>query len=118
MQAGAANDTELVSSLAGHMGQAIAAAPLVREPFCHIYTPSFLPPDLYPALLRNLPDPSLYAPINLRKWVRADGTSTRDQCYLTPETIARMPREAAVLWSSLVKAAMSEGFRRTVFSKL
>jgi hypothetical protein len=41
-----------------------------------------IPAEIYAAMLHNLPPKEFYVPLNLRKWVRADGTSTRDQFYL------------------------------------
>lgn len=105
-------------TLAAHLAGVVAATPLESEPFCHFYTAQFFPPDMYAAILANLPAPGLYSPINLKKWARADGTSTRDQCYLTPATMARMPSGGASLWSTIADAASSDTFKRAVFAKL
>src|SRR5262245_60378881 len=72
-------------ALHNHLVETVREAPLEREPFCHIYMEGILPAAVYPAMLRNLPPAALYQPLNLRKWVRADGTSTRDQFHLTAE---------------------------------
>jgi hypothetical protein len=76
------------------------------------------PADMYPALLRNLPPKELYEPLNLRKWVRADGTSTRDECHLTVETLARMPKPVAAFWTPAVRAMTDPALRRAVFTKV
>jgi hypothetical protein len=94
------------------------AAQLERDPFCHIYMEGMFPPAVYAALLRHLPPKELYTPLNLRKWVRADGTSTRDQFYMTPENLAKLSPESAALWSALVRAVTDGGLKRTIFSKL
>jgi hypothetical protein len=104
--------------LRDHLIDSISGARLEREPFCHIYMESVLPPGFYGTMLANLPPKELYQPLNLRKWVRADGTSTRDQFYLTPENIAKLPSRAAELWSAFVRAAMDESLKRTIFAKL
>jgi len=105
-------------ALRDHIVQAVDSACLEREPFCHIYMEGAIPQATYAAMLRNLPPKELYAPLNLRKWVRGDGTSTRDQFYLTADNLAKLPRESAELWQALV-AAVSDGvLKRTIFAKL
>jgi hypothetical protein len=76
------------------------------------------PAGLYPALLRNLPPTELYNPLNLRKWVRADGTSTRDQLHLTADNLSKLSGEGAALWRALVGAVMDGSLKRALFTKL
>src|SRR5215470_8033419 len=94
--------------LRNHLIGRVNAAQLERNPFCHVYMEGIFPSDLYDVVLRSLPPASLYSPLNLRKWVRSDGTSTRDQYFLTPENLAKLPTQAAQLWRSLVRA-VSDG---------
>jgi hypothetical protein len=101
-----------------HLISVVESAPLEREPFCHFYLEGVFPPAMYPALLRNLPPKELYEPLNLRKWVRADGTSTRDQFHLTAEGIAKLPRSLADFWTPVVRAMRDPALRRVIFSKL
>jgi hypothetical protein len=104
--------------LCDHLVRTVSAARLEREPFCHIYMEGVFPAHLYEAVLRCLPPATFYAPLNPRKWVRADGTSTRDQYYLTAENLARLPLESGILWTAFVRTVTDAGFRRAIFSKL
>jgi hypothetical protein len=106
------------TAIRDHIIAAVHAAPLEREPFCHIYMEGVIPAAFYAEMLRNLPAKDLYTPLNLRKWVRADGGSTRDQFYLTPENIAKLPRESAELWRSFVHAVSDGALKRAIFAKL
>ena len=106
------------AALRDHLIEVVRSTPLEREPFCHIYIEGVFPAAIYPSLLRNLPAKELYAPLNLRKWVRADGTSTRDQFYLTPQNLAKMPPESAALWQALVHAVGDGALKRALFAKL
>lgn len=101
-----------------HLIERVGSAALVHEPFCHIYVEGAFPRATYPALLRHMPPKELYVPLNLRKWVRADGTSTRDQFFLTPANIAKLPHESAALWLGLLGAVSSEALKRALFAKL
>jgi len=105
-------------SICDHMVAAVSNADLEREPFCHIYTKEFFPKELYTRLLASLPDPSLYKPINLRNWSRADGTSTRDEFYLSKENVGRLSNVGAAFWSMVVEACRDETFKQAVLRKL
>jgi len=83
--------------LRNHLIRCVNAAQLERDPFCHVYMEGVFPSDLYGVVLRSLSPTELYAPLNLRKWVRSDGTSTRDQYFLTAENLARLSPEGATL---------------------
>ena len=101
-----------------HMQATVRDAALVQDPFCHIYMEGFFPSSLYLEILRNLPAKELYEALNLRKWVRADGTSTRDQFYLSTENIAKLPPTGRALWASIVEGIIDGGLKRTIFAKL
>jgi hypothetical protein len=101
-----------------HLVKAVSAAQLERKPFCNIYTEGLFPSEVYSALLRNLPPKELYAPLNLRKWVRADGTSTRDQFYLSSENLAKLSMDSAILWGTLVRAVTDGMLKRAILTKL
>jgi hypothetical protein len=104
--------------LRDHLIETVGSARLERHPFSHIYMEDIFPAGLYPAMLRNLPPVELYAPLNLRKWVRPDGTSTRDQFHLTAENLSKLPRESAAVWGSLVGAVIDGALKRALFTKL
>lgn len=105
-------------ALRDHMVGRINDTPLGREPFCHVYMQDIFPPALYPSVLQNLPPPDAYSPLNLRLYARKDGKSTRDQFHLTPENLARLPRESSAFWSSVVRAVTDGHLKRAAFAKL
>ncbi len=106
------------SALCNHLVGAVNSVTLEQEPFCHFYTDSLWPTDLYPRILQSFPDPSLYQPQNIKKWVRADGTSTRNNFFLTAENISKLPPEQSQFWSAMVQAVVDERLKRAVFAKL
>lgn len=105
-------------SIASSLIAGVGNAHLERVPFCHIYLERIFPAEIYAELLDNLPPKELYQPLNLRKWVRADGTSTRDQFYLTAENISALPRQSAAFWSAFVGSILEGSLKRTIFAKL
>jgi hypothetical protein len=107
-----------VVPLREHLVKVVSTAKLEREPFCHVYIQGIFPTELYNVLLRNLPPKELYAPLNLRKWVRADGGSTRDQFFLTPQNLAKLAPESAGFWSTFVRAVTDVELKRAIFAKL
>jgi hypothetical protein len=105
-------------ALRDHLVAKVQGAHLERDPFCHIYVEGIFPAAMYPSLLRSLPPKELYEPLNLRKWVRADGTSTRDEFHLTSESLAKLPKPLAAFWTPVVRAMTDPALRRAVFAKL
>jgi hypothetical protein len=117
----ASHDAGRASDHAGlreHMIARVADTSLERAPFCHIYLSHIFPAALYPAVLENLPQPDLYSPLNPRLYVRKDGKSTRDQFHLTPENLAKLPRESGAFWRTVVRAVTDGHLKRAVFAKL
>jgi hypothetical protein len=116
-RAAAAPRTEHLA-LRDHLISAVAEARLERDPYCHIYMEGIFPAAMYPSLLSNFPPNELYSPLNLRRWARADGTSTRDLFYFTPENLAKAPAQTAVLWKSVLDALTDGHFKRALFARL
>jgi hypothetical protein len=104
--------------LRDHLVAKVEGAALERQPFCHFYMEGVFPAQMYPAVLRSLPPQELYEPLNLRKWVRADGTSTRDEFHLTAENLAKLPGALADFWTPVVRAMTDPALRRAFFAKL
>src|SRR5262245_54069200 len=104
--------------LRDHLVAKVQGARLERDPFCHFYMDGIFPAPMYPALLRSLPPKELYVPLNLRRWARADGTSTRDEFHLTAGSLAGLPKAHADFWRPVVRAMTDATLRRAVFAKL
>lgn len=105
-------------ALRDHLIERVSEARLEQDPFCHIYTEGIFPQTIYPLLLRNLPPVESYSPLNLRLYAREDGRSTRDLFHLTAENLAKLPKDGAAFWASLVGAMTDVELKRTVFAKL
>jgi hypothetical protein len=101
-----------------HMVAKVSEATLERDPFCHVYLQEMFPPALYPTLLKSLPAPEAYTPLNPRLYSRKDGTSTRDQFFLTNENLAGLPQESAAFWNNVVSAVADGALKRAIFAKL
>jgi hypothetical protein len=106
------------AALCDHLVAKVQGAVLERDPFCHFYLDGIFPAQMYPALLRSFPPKELYVPLNLRRWARADGTSTRDEFHLTAENLARLPKPMAAFWTPVVRAMTDPALRRAAFAKL
>ena len=104
--------------LRDHLVTKVQGAVLEREPFCHFYLEGIFPAPMYPTLLRSFPPKEFYEPLNLRRWARADGTSTRDEFHLTAENLARLPKPMAAFWTPVVRAMTDAALRRAAFAKL
>lgn len=105
-------------ALCEHMVARVGDTPLDRAPFCHVYMQDIFPTAFYPAVLHNLPPPDAYTPLNLRLYARKDGKSTRDQFHLTSENLAKLPRESAAFWGTVVRAMTDGNLKRALFAKL
>jgi hypothetical protein len=106
------------AALRDHMIATVSGTALERDPFCHVYTEGIFPSALYPTVLKNLPAPEAYSPLNPRLYSRKDGKSTRDQFHLTPENLSKLPPDSAVFWAGLVRATTDGGLKRAMFAKL
>jgi len=110
--------SDVTAALCDHFIATVERAQVDRDPFCHAFFENIFPAALYPVLLRNLPPMELYGPLNIKKWVRPDGTSTRDLFYLTPENLAKLTKEQGDLWRAVLSALTDGPFKRAVFAQL
>lgn len=101
-----------------HLISVVERTPLDTDPFCHIYNEGMLPADTYAEMLANFPDPKLYSPLNLRLYSRGNGVSTRDQFFLTPSEIAKLPQGMQPLWTDIAGAFTRAELRKALFGKL
>ncbi|RMF38093.1 MAG: hypothetical protein D6754_08180 [Alphaproteobacteria bacterium] len=105
-------------AIAEHLAASIAGADLARAPFDHFYLEDAFPADVYAEMLRGLPRPESYLPLNPRRWKRADGSSTRDRLYLAGEEMERIDADRRELWEDVAAALRTDLVRRAVYAKL
>lgn len=111
-----AQDNGLAKRVVEHWLKELKNLPTHDEPCQHIYHDRMWPADVYDDILRLLPKPDSYQPMNLKVWVNAQGVSTRDRCIL-PEAIEAMDAERAEFWRQIWLALTSESFKRMMFAK-
>ncbi|HWB46986.1 MAG TPA: hypothetical protein VG900_16250 [Hyphomicrobiaceae bacterium] len=114
----ASGQTVDAMAIRDHMVGRINDTPLERDPFCHIYLENIFPPALYPRILANFPPREQYVPFNTRRYVRANGESTRDLLYLSREELSKAPPSVAAIWQPIVRALTDEKLKRAMFAKL
>jgi hypothetical protein len=101
---------------------AVDRAELRHQPFDHIYMEGVLEPEIYQALLTDMPDRRFYHYLKHSDAVRKDGTSTRLRMYLYPELLGRLPEDERRAWlpvahalcSPELEAAFKRKFRSTL----
>jgi hypothetical protein len=111
-------EASLAESIIRHWEINISAALLEREPFEHFYIEEIWPQNVYLELLNSLPPIEHYVPINIKKWVRANGESTRDRIALTEQNIGKLESRLQEFWLQITKALYSDELKIAVFSKL
>lgn len=111
-----AEDNGLAKRIVAHWLEELENVPPLDEPCQYIYHDRMWPADVYDDILRLLPKPDSYVPINPKVWVNAQGVSTRDRCLL-PEAIEGMDAERAEFWRQIWLALTAESFKRMMFAK-
>jgi hypothetical protein len=108
----------LVARILDHWRRVIPAAPLEREPFDHVFFDGIFPEDVYETLQASFPDKSVYEPINMKRWVNAEGVSTRDRIKLNEANLGRAPEALRGFWTAIARALTSAELKRLVFERL
>jgi len=104
-------------ALLSHVLERVAAAPLRSEPFAHLYFERIFPEGFYDALLRHLPDPSLYEPLFHKDALRPDGSTTRSTFTLDEASIARVPVESRETLRRCATAFASDDLRDAILGR-
>jgi hypothetical protein len=110
-----AEDNALARRVLSHLHHELASVTVLDEPFQHFYSDRIWPTDVYEQMLRLLPPPDLYDPVNIKVWVNAQGVSTRDRCFM-PEVLEKMDAERASFWRQIWLALTAESLKRALFS--
>ncbi len=97
---------------------AVDAAPAYETPFYHLVLNDVFPPDVYAAMLEQMPPVTDYRPMHGRSkgLDLADGTHTRVKIDLFPEYIRHLKPEQRAVWTlvgrALCSAAVRDAFAR------
>jgi hypothetical protein len=109
----------MTERIVDHLVRTINGCQAVDEPFSHFYMENCFPRDVYEAMTRHFPDPSVYRPLPHRDAMMADGTSTRGQLRLDKaEDMALLNDEDREVWSAVVEALQSPRIKKAVFDNL
>ena len=84
----------------------------------HIFLQNAFPDDVYEEMLRLKIASDNFQALNLKRWKRADGGSTRDRMIMCDESFEVLDEERRGFWSSVTLALKSDAFRRLVFAKM
>lgn len=101
-----------------HVAEAVEAAQVEYEPYCHYYIENIFPPNIYARMIDGLPDPGFYKPLNLKEWSRPNGESTRDRLFLSAEGLSDLPEKTRDFWQTIARALTSESLKRVIFTRL
>ena len=110
--------TERQRRVIAHMVAAVDRAESSDHPFSYFYARELFPADFYRDILANLPEKSAYAPINIERWRRPNGESTRDRFFLSREALDTLPTELKQFWREMTEVLTSPELKQAVFSKL
>ena len=102
----------------GHLLDTLQKTTPVNDPFSHFFMENVFPEDLYATLLDQLPDLKDYRALSLKKYVRADGTSTRDLLELSDEGVTVLKDSQREFWLGIGDTLKSDELRNQVFDML
>lgn len=101
-----------------HLIKTVEATDAEEDPYCHYYAEGVFPKDIYAEVLRRLPAPEYYQPLNLKEWSRPNGESTRDRLFLSEEGLSDLPDRDRTFWLSIARALTSDALKQVIFKKL
>jgi len=112
------NRKEVSESFLGHLLETLKKTKTVNDPFSHFYMENVFPESLYANLLEQLPDSKDYRALSLKKYARADGTSTRDLLEISDEGVSVLKQSKGEFWLGIADALKSDSLRNQVFDML
>ncbi len=113
-----ASNTRVRDAIVEHLVVELEKMSVEDEPFSHFVLSKVFPDDIYTELLEQIPDPSLYSPLSLKKHSLEDGTSTRDTFALDDRYLPKLPASQRDFWENVTAALRSDELKRAVFQKL
>lgn len=112
------NRKEISKVFLGHLLDTLQKTTPVNDPFSHFFMENVFPEDLYATLLDQLPDSKDYRALSLKKYARADGTSTRDLLELSDEGVTILKESQREFWLGIADVLKSDELRNQVFDML
>ena len=108
------------ADLTRYLVESIEQARAVTSPFYHLQFDRVFPPDIYEAMLREMPNSNDYRALPGRNNVNIleDGSATRVKIDLFPEYIRNMPAQKRELWDIVGRALCSQEVRDAFVRKL
>jgi hypothetical protein len=109
-----------VADLTRYLVESIDQARACEAPFYHLQFDRVFPPDIYQAMLREMPQSSDYRALPGRDNVNIleDGSATRVKIDLFPEYIRNMPPQKRELWDVVGRALCAPEVRDAFVRKL
>jgi hypothetical protein len=95
-----------MTGLAEHVAAVVARAPHEGAPFVHLELDGIFPPDVFAAMIANLPDARFYRPLRGRHNVNVlpDGRCTRLKFELLGEYTTHLPPPQRAVWREVGEA--------------
>ncbi|MGO9701050.1 MAG: hypothetical protein ACLPX7_17495 [Xanthobacteraceae bacterium] len=102
-----------IAQLRDFIVAAVDAAPAHETPFYHLVLDGVFPPDVYAAMLEQMPAATDYRPMHGRSKGHdlADGTHTRVKIDLFSEYIRHLEQEKRAVWTLVGRALCSPAVR-------
>jgi hypothetical protein len=96
-------ESELLQSFCA----AVDRTTVLEDPFTHFLIENPFPPQIYEAVLRNLPESKYYKELRHRDAIQSDGTSSRLEFGLNEKNIEILPASQRVFWQTIGKVLRS-----------
>jgi hypothetical protein len=103
-----------------HVVRAIDGAAERREPFHHLHLSGIFPPEVYAAMLENMPGREHYGAMSgrARRTRTPQGGAARTRIDLFPEGMLRLDRQRKALWAAVGRVLRSEEVRDAFVQRL
>ena len=109
--------SKLVDRILGHMVDRLAATVAQQRPYPHAWTREIFPSDVYQDVMRLFPPVSAFEPVHARH-SNADGTSNRNQLFLTQVGLDRLHGATRELWDAVAEVMVSDELKRAIYGCL
>jgi hypothetical protein len=100
-----------------HLTNAIGAAPVINDPFTHIYVRDVFPDDFYAEMLANMPEPEKYQALADVGHVSDDYNRSRLIFSGQPKDLGLLPPELAEFWDKLFATLQHTQFINFIHQK-